>query len=138
MMDLSHFDDLIEGQDRGAELRIKHPVTNETMPEMVLTIAGPDSDVQRRAHLLMTDELYAFRGRPPAVDQERLIIERLARCVVGWSVKQDGKPLEFTFTNVVRILTKFRFVRDQVEVFAEDRTPYFFRALPAANEVQTR
>ncbi len=89
-MDLSHFDDLIEGQDRGADLTIRHPVTGEDIADIVLTVAGPDSDVQRRARLKLQDELYAYRGKPPVEELDRLEIERVARCVVGWRVKRDG------------------------------------------------
>lgn len=48
MSDLAHIDDLIEHQDRGTDLVIIHPVTGERMPDIVLTIAGPDSDTARR------------------------------------------------------------------------------------------
>jgi hypothetical protein len=127
MPDLAALDDLVEHQDRGAELVIHHPVTGDPMPDLVFIIAGPDSDVQRRARLKLQDELLAYRDRPPAEDQERLSIEHLARCVVKWRVKQDGEALPFTFTNVVRVLTKFPFVREQVEAFAASRTAYFLR-----------
>jgi hypothetical protein len=127
MSDLSHLDDLVEHQDRGAEMTAKHPVTGDPMPDVVLIIAGPDSDVQRRARLKMQDELMAYRGRPPADDYERLDIERLARCVVGWRVKRDGKVVEFTFTNIVRLFTAMTFLREQADKFAASRVAYFLR-----------
>jgi hypothetical protein len=117
MPDLAALDDLVAEQDRGAECIITHPVTGEPM-DMVLIVAGPDSDIQRRARLAIADELLAYRDRPSADDQERLAIEQLARCVVGWRVKRDGEDVEFTFTNVVRIFRKFVFVREQVESLA--------------------
>ena len=126
-MDLAHLDDLTEQQDRGADLTIVHPVTGERMPDIVLTIAGPDSDTARRARLKFSDELMTFRNRPPADELERMEVERLARCVVGWKVIRDGKPVEFSFTNVVRLLTSLQFVREQVERFSQDRAPYFMR-----------
>jgi hypothetical protein len=125
--DLAHCDDLVEHQDRGADCVIVHPVTGAPMPDLVFTIAGPDSDTQRRAKLKLQDELLHYRGVVPAEDQLRMSIEQLARCVVGWKVTSDGKPLEFTHTNVVRILTKFAFIREQVEAFAQNRKPYFAR-----------
>ena len=126
-MDLAHFDDLIEGQDRGADLTIRHPVTGEDVPEIVLTIAGPDSDVQRRARLKLQDALYAYRGKPPVEALDQLEIERLARCVVGWRVKRDGIDVPFSFTNVVRLFTDAVFVREQAYAFAESRVAYFIR-----------
>lgn len=125
--DLSHLDDLVEGQDRGAECVIIHPVTGEALPDLVFTIVGPDSDTARRARLKLQDELLQYRGTPSAEDQLRLATEELARKIIGWRVTSDGKPLEFTHTNVVRIIGKFQFIREQLEAFAQNRTPYFAR-----------
>ncbi|MDA9530341.1 hypothetical protein [Bradyrhizobium sp. CCBAU 25338] len=129
MSDLAHLQDIVEGQDRGAELLIKHPVTGEPT-DVVLIVAGPDSDVQRRARLKMQDALYAFRGRPPADDFDRLEIERLARCIVGWRVKRDGQDVPFAFNSAVKLLTEMRFIREQVEAFAASRVDYFLRVTP--------
>lgn len=131
--DLAHLDDLVTGQDKGADLVIKHPVTGEAM-NMVLTIAGPDSDVQCKARLAMQDELYAFKGRPPAAEYDRMDIDRLARCVVSWNVKRGGSIVPFTITNVTKLLREKQFVREQVEAFSNDRAPYFLR-LPMDEEV---
>lgn len=128
MNDLAHVDDLVEHQDRGADLTIMHPVTGERMPDIVLTIAGPDSDTARRARIRFSDGLMAYR-KPPADELERMEIERLARLVTGWKVTRDGKPVEFSFTNVVRLLTSAQFVREQVETFSQSRAPYFMRTL---------
>lgn len=130
-MDLAHLDDLVEQQDRGSEFTIKHPVTGEPMPEVILTVVGPDSNTARLARIKLSDELMAFRGKPPADELDRIEIDRLARCVIGWSVKRDGKPVEFSFTNVVRLLTDKQFVREQVEAFSQSRVPYFMRTFNA-------
>jgi len=123
--DLAHLDDLVEGQNCGAECTIVHPVTDEPMPDLVFIVAGPDSDVARRARLKMFDDLGLYEGRPSAEERERLAIEHLARLVVGWRVKRDGKDIDFSFTNVVRELRRHRFIFEQVERFAADRRPYF-------------
>lgn len=127
MLDLAHVDNLVEPQDRGADLVITHPVTGERMADIVLTIAGPDSDTARRARIRLSDELMAFRNRPPADELERIEVERLARCVIGWKVTRDGKPVEYSFSNVVKLLTSVQFVREQVEQFSQNRAPYFMR-----------
>lgn len=133
MTDLAHFDDLVEPQDRGAELTVIHPVTGETMSEIILIIAGPDSGTARRARLKFDDELLAFRGRPPADEFDRMHVERLARCVIGWRIKRDGQDLAFSFTAVAKLLTSFQFIREQVDAFAQNRAPYFLR-LPFEDE----
>lgn len=127
MNDLAHFDDLVEHQDRGADLVVVHPVTGERMQDVVLTIAGPDSDTARCARVRFSDELMSFRNRPPADELERMEVERLARLVIGWRVSRDGKPVGFSFTNVVRLLTSLQFIREQVERFSQDRAVYFMR-----------
>lgn len=129
MHDLAHLDDLVEPQERGAELTIVHPVTSDKMPDVVLTIAGPDSDTARRSRVKFSDDLMAFRNRPPADELERMEIERLARLVIAWKVARDGKTVEFTFTNVVRLLTQCQFIREQVEQFSQSRAAYFLRML---------
>lgn len=129
MTDLAHFDDLVEHQDKGADLQIRHPVTQEIVPDMVLIVAGPDSDVQRRARIKFSDDLLAFRGNPPADELERMETARLARCLVGWRVCRDEKPVEFTHTNAVKLLTNFTFIKEQVSAFAASRVPYFMRTL---------
>lgn len=129
MTDLADVDNLVEYQDRGADLMVTHPVTGECMTDIVLTIAGPDSATARRARLQFSDELMAFRNRPPADELERIEIEQLARLVNGWAVKRDGKPVEFNFTNVVRLLSSARFIREQVEAFSQKRDVYYMRTL---------
>lgn len=129
MNDLAHIDDMVEAQDRGAELTIVHPVTGEKMPDIVLTVAGPDSKIARRARLQHSDELMAFRHRPPAEELERMEVEQLARLVIGWKCTRDGKPVDFNFTNVVRLLNSARFIREQVEAFSQKRDIYFLRTL---------
>lgn len=124
--DLAACEDLVAHQDRGAECQIVHPVTGEPL-DITLIVAGPDSGTQRRARLETTDALMAFAGRPPADEQERLAIEQLAKCVIGWLVKQDGQEVPFSFTAVVRMLTKFAFIREQVDAFAASRAPYMPR-----------
>ena len=123
-LDLAAFDDLVAYQDRGADCVIHHPVTGEPMPDVVFVVAGPDSDTQRRARLATSDALLAYRDRPSADDQERLALDQLARCVVGWRVKQGGQDLPFSFTAVVNLLRKFAFIREQVDAFAASRAPY--------------
>lgn len=124
--DLAACEDLVAHQDRGAECQIVHPVDGTPL-DITLIVAGPDSDTQRRARLETTDALMAFAGRPPASEQERLAVEQLAKCVVSWRVKQDGQDVPFSLTAVVRMLTRFAFVREQVDAFAASRAPYMPR-----------
>lgn len=122
--DLSALDDLVAGQDRGAPLILKHPVTYEPMG-VTLIVAGPDSDTARRARLKMQDEHFAFKGRPSADEFDRMDVDRLARLVVSWTATRDGVAVPFTHTNVVKLLRDNQHVREQVETFSRLRTHYF-------------
>lgn len=113
--------DIVAHQDRGADLVIKHPVTGEAT-DVVLTIVGPDSETARRARLQYEDELYAFRGRPPASEIERMYLDRLARLVVRGNL---GEGATFSHSNVVRFLTEHTYAREAVDAFAQSRVPYF-------------
>lgn len=124
-MDLSDFNDLVEGQDRGAELVIRHPVTSEPT-DIKFFVAGPDSTVQRNARIRMQDDLIEI-GHPTAEERDRLSVELLARCVVHWEANEGGEPVAFTFTNVCRVLKKFAFIREQVDAFAASRSAYLMK-----------
>ncbi|QUS39055.1 hypothetical protein RPMA_09580 [Tardiphaga alba] len=122
--DLAALDDLVAGQERGAPLAIRHPVTGEAM-DIVLMIVGPDSDTAKRARLKLDDEKFAFTKRPPADEWDRMYVDYLARLVISWVAKRDGVDVPFTFTNVVKLLRDNLHVREQVTVFAQSRTHYF-------------
>jgi hypothetical protein len=102
-----------------------HPATGEALPDLVLIVAGPDSDVQRRARLKLADDLLEYRLHVPADDRERLEIEFFARCVIGWRFKEGGQELPFSHSAVVRVLRQHRYIREQLEAFAASRTAYF-------------
>lgn len=133
-LDLADLYNLVEPQERGADLVIAHPVTGERMADIAMTIAGPDSNVQRRARQRLNDDLLALRRRPTAEENENLVTEMLARCVVGWNVKQDGAEVPFSFANVLRVLNRFTFIREQVDLFAGSRAAYLQKSEPAAEQ----
>jgi hypothetical protein len=123
MDDRADLNDIVAHQDRGADLTIKHPVTGEAT-DVVLTIVGPDSETARRARLHYEDELFAFRGRPPASEVERMYLDKLARLVVRGNL---GDGVAFTHSNVVRFLTEHNYAREQVDAFSQSRVPYFLK-----------
>jgi hypothetical protein len=119
-------DDIIANaadQDRGHEFELLDPVAG-TPTGILLKIAGPDSDTQRRAKLATNDALLAWRDRPSAAEQEALAIEQLASCVLGWSIFEAGEPVPFNQKNLIRLL-RVQWVRQQVDALASDRSPYF-------------
>jgi hypothetical protein len=115
-----------QDQDRGRDFDLLDPVTGKATG-ITLRIAGPDSATQARARLQMMDDLADMadpEGRVSARDRETARINSLARCVLGWDVKEDGAAVPFTHANVVRLLRAATWVQAQIDGFASDRAAF--------------
>lgn len=115
-----------QDQDRGRDFDLLDPVTGKVLG-IRLRIAGPDSATQARARLQMVDDLAEMAdadGRVSAADREKARLNTLARCVLGWDVKEDGQPVPFSQANVVRFLKAALWVQQQVDGFASDRAAF--------------
>lgn len=116
----------VEDQDRGRELDLINPATGAATG-IKFRIAGPDSDTQKRARLKLVDELAELAdsdGHVSAENREKARTNSLARCVLGWEISEDGKPVPFNHANVVRVLRAAAWVREQVDAFAGDRRAF--------------
>lgn len=112
--------------ERGKWFDLRDPVDG-TPTGIRLRIAGPDSLTQRRAELKMVDQLAEAadpQGRVSAETRERIRLEALAACVLDWELPGEDGPTPLTTANVLRLLGLARWVREQVDAFAGDRTPY--------------
>ena len=115
-----------QDQDRGREFELADPVTGEPTG-IKLRIAGPDSATQNRAKLVLADSLAMVAGpdgRVLAEQRERLRIECLAACVLGWEIKEDSEQIPFSQANVIRLLTASNWVQAQVDDFASNRAAF--------------
>lgn len=123
MIDLADAFANVVDQDRGKWLNIIDPWSGEPTGFRFL-VAGPDSDVQRRARLAMMDRLgeeVRADGTVSAEVRENARIECLARCCLGWEVERDGKPLPFSHRACVEVLRGVVWLQAQVDAFAGDR-----------------
>lgn len=126
-MELDDIFATIADQDRGRWMDIIDPW--EGQPTGVrLLIAGPDSDVQRRARIALMDGLAEAAGADGMVsfaDREAARIDSLARCVLGWEVppEEDGRQAPFGHRAVVRLL-KVPWVQEQADAFAGNRQAF--------------
>lgn len=115
-----------QDQDRGRDFDLLDPVTGKATG-ITLRIAGPDSATQARARLQLTDDLAEAaddEGRVNAAAREKARLNCLARCVLGWDIKEDGEAVPFTHANVVRLLRAASWVQAQVDGFAGDRAAF--------------
>lgn len=125
-MDLSDILSNAEDQNKGRWLDLLSPWSGEPTGIRFL-IAGPDSDVQARSRVRMVDDLADVSGddgRIQASDREKVRINSLARCVIGWEITEGGKPVPFNHSNVVRVLKSAAWVQAQVDAFAADRRAF--------------
>lgn len=125
-MQLNDIEAEAQDHDRGREFELLDPVTGKPTG-ITLRIAGPDSATQARARLQMVDELAAGaddEGRVNAAAREKARLNTLARCVLGWDIKEDGEPVPFNHANVVRLLRAALWVQAQVDAFASDRAAF--------------
>lgn len=115
-----------QDQDRGRDFDLLDPVTGKPTG-ITLRIAGPDSATQARARLQLVDDLAEMaddEGRISAAAREKARLNSLARCVLGWDIKEDGEPVPFTHANVLRLLKGAQWVQSQVDGFASDRAAF--------------
>lgn len=130
MTDLNDIVSLHAAQDAGAELAIINPITNE-VTDLKFWIAGPDSNVQRRARewaaaAVRSDALMMAAPDHPmfASTRRRIATGMLARSIVRWDIRQDGKPVPLSTENAIRVLNASEILRDQVDAFAASRDPW--------------
>lgn len=125
-MDLIEILGNVADQERGAWFDILDPVTGEETG-IKFRVAGPDSETQHRARLKLSDELAELAdadGRISAEHREKARIASLARCVLGWEISEDGKPVPFSHAACVRVLSAASWLQAQVDAFASDRAAH--------------
>lgn len=119
-------DDLLSNvadQDRGRELIVLDPWTGAPAG-IRFRIAGPDSNIQRRARLEMMDELADAAdtdGKVAAENREAARLNSLAKCVLLMEIEEGGKPVPTAHKHILRVLTAGSWVQEQVDAFAGDR-----------------
>ena len=115
-----------QDQDRGRDFDLLDPVSGKSTG-ITLRIVGPDSATQARARLQMVDDLADAAGPDgmlSAADREKVRLNTLARCVVGWQISENGEPVPFNHASVVRLLKAAMWVQQQVDGFASDRAAF--------------
>ncbi len=123
-MDFSEIKSSVVDQDKGFEIEILDPVDGKATG-ITFTVSGPDSEKQRKASLAMMDELAEMAGsdgRVTAEHRETARLNMLARCVLGFSIKEDGKSIPFNHQNCVRVLKVGTWLQAQVDAAASDRS----------------
>lgn len=126
-MDFSTID-LAANAERGADIHIEHPVTEEPLytdagEPITIRVLGQDSREFRAAVTALADK--ANKGKQSLERTESMAIDLLSRVVMRWhGIEWDGKPLECTPENVRMFLTKFPPIRRQIDEFIANRANF--------------
>ncbi|WAJ30961.1 hypothetical protein [Antarcticirhabdus aurantiaca] len=126
-MELNDLSRLTDEQDRGHAFELRDPVHGEPTG-IRLTIAGPDSKAAKKARGEL-ERAVAKQGRrggeTPPQERTRVMDDFLFAVVIGWELKDGGKPVKFDRQNFQRLVDAGTWVRAQIDQFAGDRSPYF-------------
>lgn len=129
--DFGVFDAFLQAQETGIAVDILSPLNKPIGLQII--ICGPDSERMQKAIAQVTAETAAEAakrddlGDEPADASDKRMIAILAKSVVSWGPNDpvvDGVPLVCTEANVKALLTKYRFVRDQLEFKASRRSSF--------------
>ena len=122
-IDLDAFAPAIKRQNDGIPVDIK-AMDGKTKIGLVITIAGPDSDVAQAARDANRDEILAAQEiETTARESDERGIRYLAKVTLAWSttVKLDGEELKLTEDNAFKVYKRFRFIREQLDRASVDR-----------------
>lgn len=117
-----------EKANGGVTIPVKDPRSLDPIKGMTLTVLGSDSNVaiaqeQRRTQAAL--ERMAKGKNVVNTDAETATqqsLEDLAEMVIGWEgFEEGGKPLEFKRENVLHVLNRYRWLREQVRDAVNDR-----------------
>lgn len=118
--------------DDGAVLEIKHPDTEEVIPDMTITLLGQDSKVYRKIQMAKQQAVLTriSKGkRAIDLDAEKLAedsIDDLVQLTVDWSgFALDGKTLEPTPENIRLVYNEWAWIKEQATEFVADRSNFF-------------
>lgn len=126
MTDLAQFADLVQAQDDGIDIPILHPKTGEELG-ITIRVAGPDSQRQRKARNAIHNErlLKSRNKRPTAAELDADAIRLTAASIISWDgVVENGESLELTSENAASVLTRYPFIRDQIDAAVSDRAGF--------------
>lgn len=127
-MDITKLD-TVKASNAGADLELLHPATGEKTG-VTITLAGPDSDVYRKALRRQADRQFKTSQKrsqqhQTAAELEEEAVKVLAACTLDWQGMEEGKDaLGCTPENVEHVYRKYLWIREQVDEFVGDRQAF--------------
>ncbi|RVK56906.1 hypothetical protein CN162_12625 [Sinorhizobium meliloti] len=126
-VDLSGLEALVQSQEKGIEIDI---LNEQAKPiGLKIRVVGPDSDRMQKAVRDVAAEFAKAAadreslGEAREDDSDARMVAILAKATMSWSPnpKIGGSVVPFSEENVRNLYTKFRIIREQVEVRAVRR-----------------
>ncbi|MDI6742661.1 MAG: hypothetical protein QMD11_07965 [Smithella sp.] len=129
--------DTIKGSNKGFDVWICHPSTNEDLG-IIIHVLGKDSDEYQQIIYAQNDKrvemkiknagTYLTRRGYAGISTEEVAqggIELLAGCTKSWSgVVLDGISIDCTYDNAIMIYKRFPWIKEQVDTAIGDRANF--------------
>lgn len=128
-MDLQNLD-LASGANKGATMAVEHPITGEVLmhngKEAKIHVLGLESDVANEYIRQQAQKNINRRTKMSYNEAETGSINMLAKMITGWeNIIDVGVEVEFNVENARNLLTKYKWLRQQVDAFVSDRANFF-------------
>lgn len=127
--------DLTEDANNGSELVLIDPYTDEEI-DIKIKLLGADSDIYQDASRKALQKLSRKKGSKISQDNVdeaiRATCSIYAKVTVEWSnLEMDGKPFACNYENAFEVYLKFKWIREQVQKFIEERSNF----MPSSRKV---
>lgn len=121
-MDLSTLN-TAKGATEGAELTLRHPVTNDELDGKIRLKGGDSREYRAALHRTFQDRVK--RGGRTYEETEDTTASILAEVTIDWGgIEENGEEVPFGYENAKRIYSEYPWIREQVERFIADRSNF--------------
>lgn len=129
-MDLNKLD-VVKLANEGTVLELLHPTTGDVLTDekgdkpkvFFLRLLGSDSDTYRNTIKRRFERNQNKKNQKLDLDDAQLkAAELLAKCTTDCYMIEDGKPVDCTKENMVRLYLKLPWLREQAEQHMSDRS----------------
>ena len=111
------------------ELTLKHPVSGDEL-DATINVFGKDSSVFQNAIKQRAKAQIARKSKDIDLESnEKDSIELLADCTQGWSgIAEGSKEIVFSRDAAIALYTKYKWIREQIDIAIGDRANFFINA----------
>ena len=111
------------------DVKLKHPVTGVEL-DATIKVYGKDSSVFQNAIKQRAKAQITRKSKDIDLESnEKDSIELLADCTKDWQgISEGGKQIECTRQNAIDIYTKYKWIREQIDIAIGDRANFFINA----------